>query len=127
MGSIKLRLKKLGLSVVLLTPFSAFLYELIAHSVITADDMHQIVAWGPAIFVVGGCFVLADRWAPKIIEAQHESATAQQKLADAVTEMVARGDRDAREAIGSMRYVVSQLDRLHRRMDGLEAKLGNPQ
>lgn len=127
MGSIKLRLKKLGLSVVLLTPFSAFLYELIAHSVITADDMHQIVAWGPAIFVVGGCFVLADRWVPKIIEAQHESATAQQKLADAVTEMVARGDRDAREAIGSMRYVVSQLDRLHRRMDGLEAKLGNPQ
>lgn len=127
MGSIKLRLKKLGLRVVLLTPFSAFLYELIAHSVITADDMHQIVAWGPAIFVVGGCFVLADRWVPKIIEAQHESATAQQRLADAVTEMVARGDRDAREAIGSMRYVVSQLDRLHRRMDGLEAKLGNPQ
>lgn len=124
MGSIKLRLKKLGLSVVLLTPFSAFLYELVAHSVITADNMHQIVAWGPAIFVVGGCFVLFDRWAPKIIEAQHESAMAQQKLADAVTEMVARGDRDAREAIGSMRYVVAQLERMGHRLESIEASLG---
>lgn len=124
MGSIKLRLKKLGLSVVLLTPFSAFLYELVAHSVITADDMHQVVAWGPAVFVVGGCFVLADRWAPKIIEAQHESAMAQQKLADAVTEMVARGDRDSRETIGTMRFVVSRLEQLDQRLDGIEAKLG---
>lgn len=119
-------LKTLGLSVVFATPFSAFLYELVAHSVLTARDMDQIVAWGPAIFVVGGCFVLADRWAPKILTAQHAGASAQQKLADAVSELVARGDRDSREAIGTMRYVVVKLERLDRRLDAIETKLGEP-
>ena len=112
-------IEKLGITTSIVGPTGFVLYELIHAGAISSRSVEELIAWGPAAFIVGGCFVLADRWAPKLIAAQRDSVTAQQKLADAVADLVARGDRDQREAIGTMRYLVQRVERLDERHERL--------
>ncbi len=106
-------LKKLGISLALATPWSLMALEMAKRGAVNSQAIAQVLAWGPAFLVLVGLYLIIERWAPRAIETQKQSVAAQQQLADAVRQMVERGDRDARETLGMLRYTNSQVERMH--------------
>ena len=48
------------------------------------DLLAPLIGWGPGLLIVAGFIWLAHSYAPPLIESQHSTATALQKLADTV-------------------------------------------
>ncbi len=77
-----------------------------------------LIAWGPLFVVVLLLFAffyrLADRYAPRLIAAHHDSATALQNLARAVEQLAAHEDSGRREQDVLLNHVARRVDSLHR-------------
>ena len=93
-----------------------------------------VIAWGPLFVIVlllfAFLYLLADRYAPRLIDAQSETALALQSLARAVEQLVAREDSFQREQDVLLNHVARRVDALHklleshhRRLNGHLAKL----
>ncbi len=109
--------RKLSLALGLLAPWSALAFELIRRGAIDHATIAQVIAWGPGLAILIGLALLVERWAPRILETQKKTAVAQEKLANSVTELVERGDRDSRETIGMLKYTLSTLERVDATLD----------
>lgn len=77
-----------------------------------------VVAWGPQFVIVlllfAFLYVLADRYAPRLIAAQNETALALQNLAGAVRQLVERENAFQREQDVLLNHVARRVDALHR-------------
>src|SRR3989338_6146871 len=77
-----------------------------------------VIAWGPQFVIVlllfAFLYLLADRYAPRLIDAQHETALALQNLARAVEQLVAREDSFQREQDVLLNHVARRVDALHK-------------
>jgi hypothetical protein len=80
-----------------------------------------VIAWGPQFFLVvllfGFLYLLADRYAPRLIAAQSETALALQNLAHAVEQLAAREDSFQREQDVLLNHVARRVDSLHKLLE----------
>lgn len=116
-------LKKLGLGLVVCGPWSFIALALVERGAIGQQAIAQLIAWGPAAMILVAIYALVERWAPKVVAAQAEGARAQQKLADSVQELVARGDRDVRETQLMLKYTAQGVERLHETVNAMRDEM----
>ena len=80
-----------------------------------------VVAWGPQFVIVlllfAFLYLLADRYAPRLIAAQTESALALQNLAGAVRQLVERDNAFQREQDVLLNHVARRVDALYRMVE----------
>lgn len=80
-----------------------------------------VVAWGPLFVIVLLLFVflylLADRYVPRLIIAQSETALALQSLASAVEQLLARENAFQREQDVLLNHVARRVDALHKLLE----------
>ena len=80
-----------------------------------------VIPWGPqfilALLLVGFLFLLADRYAPRLIAAQTETAAALEKLAAAVRQSVERENAFQREQDVLLNHVARQVEALRKAFD----------
>ena len=80
-----------------------------------------VVAWGPQFVIVlllfAFLYLLADRYAPRLIAAQSETALALQNLAGAVRQMVERDNAFQREQDVLLNHVARRVDALYRMVE----------
>src|SRR3989344_4937832 len=86
-----------------------------------------VIAWGPQFVIVlllfAFLYLLADRYAPLLIDAQHETALALQNLARAVEQLVAREDSFQREQDVLLNHVARRVDALHKLLEAHHRRL----
>lgn len=77
-----------------------------------------IIAWGPQFVIVlllfAFLYLLADRYAPRLIDAQSETALALQNLARSVEQLAARENSFQREQDVLLNHVARRVDALHK-------------
>lgn len=77
-----------------------------------------LIAWGPQFVIVlllfAFLYLLADRYAPRLIAAQSETALALQSLARAVEQLVSRENTFQREQDVLLNHVARRVDSLHK-------------
>ena len=77
-----------------------------------------LVAWGPQFIIVlvllAFLYLLADRYAPRLIRAQSETALALQDLARSVEQLATRDDAFRREQDVLLNHVARRVDSLHK-------------
>jgi hypothetical protein len=77
-----------------------------------------LIAWGPLFVIVLLLFVffylLADRYAPRLISAQSQTALALQNLARSVEQLASRDDSFRREQDVLLNHVARRVDALHK-------------
>lgn len=77
-----------------------------------------LIAWGPqfviALLLFLFLYLLADRYAPRLIAAQNQTALALQSLARAVEQIVDRENSFQREQDVLLNHVARRVDSLHR-------------
>ncbi|MEE9235396.1 MAG: hypothetical protein V3U28_08165 [Candidatus Acidoferrales bacterium] len=77
-----------------------------------------IIAWGPQFIIVllliVFFYLLADRYVPRLITAQSETALALQHLAGAVEQLLSRDNAFQREQDVLLNHVARRVDSLHR-------------
>ncbi|MFQ5664358.1 MAG: hypothetical protein ACE5HL_11050 [Terriglobia bacterium] len=77
-----------------------------------------LIAWGPQFVIVlllfAFLYLLADRYAPRLIAAQNQTALALQNLARAVEQLVSRDNAFQREQDVLLNHVARRVDALHR-------------
>jgi hypothetical protein len=80
-----------------------------------------VIAWGPQFVILlllfAFLYLLADRYAPRLISAQHETAAALQNLARAVEQLVARDDSFQREQDVLLNHVARRVEALHKLLE----------
>jgi hypothetical protein len=80
-----------------------------------------VVAWGPQFVIVlllfAFLYLLTDRYAPRLIAAQSETALALQNLAGAVRQMVERDNSFQREQDVLLNHVARRVDALYRMVE----------
>ena len=80
-----------------------------------------VVAWGPQFVIVlllfAFLYLLTDRYAPRLIAAQSETALALQNLAGAVRQMVERDNAFQREQDVLLNHVARRVDALYRMVE----------
>jgi hypothetical protein len=80
-----------------------------------------VVAWGPQFVIVlvllAFLYVLADRYAPRLIRAQSETALALQDLARSVEQLATRDDAFRREQDVLLNHVARRVDALYKLFD----------
>src|SRR3990170_4021837 len=86
-----------------------------------------VIAWGPQFVIVlllfAFLYLLADRYAPRLIAAQSETALALQSLARAVEQLVARDDAFQREQDVLLNHVARRVDALHQLLEAHHRRL----
>ncbi len=86
-----------------------------------------VIAWGPQFVILlllfGFLYLLADRYAPRLIAAQHETAVALQSLARAVEQLVARDNSFQREQDILLNHVARRVEAIHKLLNGHLARL----
>ena len=86
-----------------------------------------VIAWGPLFVIVlllfAFLYLLADRYAPRLIDAQSETALALQSLARAVEQLVAREDSFQREQDVLLNHVARRVDALHKLLESHHRRL----
>ncbi len=96
-----------------------------------------VIAWGPQFVILlllfGFLYLLADRYAPRLIAAQRETAVALQSLARAVEQLVARDNSFQREQDVLLNHVARRVEAIHkllesqgRALNGHLARLSRP-
>lgn len=80
-----------------------------------------LIAWGPQFVIVlllfAFLYLLADRYAPRLIAAQNQTALALQNLARAVEQIVDRDNSFQREQDVLLNHVARRVDALHRLLE----------
>jgi hypothetical protein len=80
-----------------------------------------VIAWGPQFVILlllfAFLYLLADRYAPRLIAAQHDTAAALQNLARAVEQLVARDNSFQREQDVLLNHVARRVESLHKLME----------
>ena len=80
-----------------------------------------VVAWGPQFVIVlllfAFLYLLTDRYAPRLIAAQSETALALQNLAGAVRQLVDRDNAFQREQDVLLNHVARRVDALYRMVE----------
>ena len=80
-----------------------------------------LVAWGPQFVIVlvllAFLYLLADRYAPRLISAQSDTALALQNLARSVEQLATRDDAFRREQDVLLNHVARRVDSLHKLFD----------
>ena len=80
-----------------------------------------LIAWGPqfvlALLLFGFLYLLADRYAPRLITAQSETALALQNLARSVEQLVSRENAFQREQDVLLNHVARRVDSLHKLLE----------
>ncbi|HXE75354.1 MAG TPA: hypothetical protein VNN18_06945 [Candidatus Xenobia bacterium] len=81
-----------------------------------------VIAWGPQFVILlllfGFLYLLADRYAPRLIAAQRETAVALQSLARAVEQLVARENSFQREQDVLLNHVARRVEAIHKLLNG---------
>src|SRR6185437_7971503 len=106
-------LRKLGLGLTVCGPWAFISIALVEKGALGPAAIAQIIAWGPAALILVGLFALIERWAPRVVAAQNEQASASRELADSVREIVQREDRDQREMQLMLKYTTTAVEALH--------------
>jgi len=80
-----------------------------------------LVAWGPQFVIVlillAFLYLLADRYAPRLISAQRETTVALQSLANSVDRLVARDNSFQREQDVLLNHVARRVEALHKLLE----------
>ena len=80
-----------------------------------------IIAWGPQFVILlllfGFLYLLADRYAPRLIAAQRETAVALHSLARAVEQLVARDNSFQREQDVLLNHVARRVEAIHKLLE----------
>ena len=80
-----------------------------------------LIAWGPQFVILlllfAFLYLLADRYAPRLISAQRETAVALQSLASAVEQLVARDNSFQREQDVLLNHVARRVEALHKLLE----------
>lgn len=80
-----------------------------------------LIAWGPqfvlALLLFAFLYLLADRYAPRLIAAQSETALALQNLAHSVEQLVSRENAFQREQDVLLNHVARRVDSLHKLLE----------
>ena len=80
-----------------------------------------LIAWGPQFVILlllfGFLYLLADRYAPRLISAQRETAVALQSLANSVDLLVARDNSFQREQDVLLNHVARRVEALHKLLE----------
>lgn len=80
-----------------------------------------LIAWGPqfvlALLLFAFLYLLADRYAPRLIAAQSETALALQNLARSVEQLVSRENAFQREQDVLLNHVARRVDALHKLLE----------
>ncbi len=80
-----------------------------------------LIAWGPqfvlSLLLFGFLFLLADRYAPRLISAQRETAIALEHLASAVHQSVERDTSFQREQDVLLNHVARQVSSLRKQIE----------
>ena len=80
-----------------------------------------LIAWGPQFIILlllfAFLYLLADRYAPRLIAAQRETAVALQSLAGAVDRLVARDNSFQREQDVLLNHVARRVEALHKLLE----------
>ena len=80
-----------------------------------------VIAWGPQFVIVlillGFLYLLSDRYAPRLIEAQNETALALQNLARSVEQLATRDDAFRREQDVLLNHVARRVDAMHKLLE----------
>lgn len=86
-----------------------------------------LIAWGPqfviALLLFAFLYLLADRYAPRLIAAQNETALALQSLARAVEQIATRDDSFRREQDVLLNHVARRVEALHRILESYHRSL----
>ena len=86
-----------------------------------------VIAWGPQFVILlllfGFLYLLADRYAPRLIAAQRETAVALQSLARAVEQLVARDNSFQREQDVLLNHVARRVEAIHKLLNGHLSRL----
>lgn len=86
-----------------------------------------LIAWGPQFVIVlllfAFLYLLADRYAPRLIAAQRDTALALQNLAGAVQQMVARDDAFQREQDVLLNHVARRVEALFKLLESHLSRL----
>lgn len=86
-----------------------------------------LIAWGPqfviALLLFAFLYLLADRYAPRLIAAQNETAVALQSLARAVEQIATRDDSFRREQDVLLNHVARRVEALHRMLESYHRSL----
>jgi len=88
-----------------------------------------LIAWGPqfvlALLLFALLYLLADRYVPRLIAAQNQTALALQDLAAAVRQSVERDNAFQREQDVLLNHVAHQLDALRKAFDNHHRTIHN--
>lgn len=80
-----------------------------------------LIAWGPQFVILlllfAFLYLLTDRYAPRLISAQRETAVALQSLASAVERLVARDNSFQREQDVLLNHVARRVEALHKLLE----------
>ena len=80
-----------------------------------------VIAWGPQFVILlllfGFLYLLADRYAPRLIAAQRETAVALHSLARAVEQLVARDNSFQREQDVLLNHVARRVEAIHKLLE----------
>jgi len=116
-------LKKLGLGLTICGPYAFVALAMVDKGAICQQAISQVVAWGPATLILIGVYLIIERWAPRLVAAQTEQASASRELADSVRVMVQRDDRDTREMQLMLKYTTGAVEELHTELRAMREEL----
>jgi hypothetical protein len=107
----------------------ALLFFLLEHRPELAQLLLErvLIAWGPLFVIVlllfAFFYLLADRYAPRLISAQSQTALALQDLARSVEQLASRDDSFRREQDVLLNHVARRVDALHRLLEAHQRTL----
>ena len=85
------------------------------------DALAPLLGWGPGLLMMVGFFWLVHTYAPPLIETQHATATALQKLADAVE----HNDGSNHDLVLAMQVNSDKLEHLRTTVAELQQEVRN--
>ncbi|ABF42404.1 hypothetical protein Acid345_3403 [Candidatus Koribacter versatilis Ellin345] len=86
---------------------------------LAADVVKTVLGWGPLSLIAIVGVVQADIRARESMRVQAEAARAQQALADAVTQIAAKDDRESEERRRQLNYIGAQQEKILERLDAM--------
>lgn len=84
--------------------------------------VQAVSSWGPLALIAVMGMVMVDRRFGQVLEVQRDSTKAHQELADAVTNLAARDDREREEQRRLLSQIGSQQEKILMKLDQVEPR-----
>lgn len=79
--------------------------------------------WGPALVLGLPALIMAGTFLDKMVDAQHSSVEAQQKVAVALSQLAERDDRERDRMLTETQYMAQRMDQTHALVASVSAQL----